>query len=128
MQEPSGKVSNNKHSSILLGASGEKLAKLFLIKKGFKILQSNFKNKTGEIDIIAKDKDTLVFVEVKTRKSLKYGYPQEAVNSRKIAQIKKVAEYYCLINKLKDIRKRIDVVSILYTGKALPEINIFTDI
>ncbi|HDH53078.1 MAG TPA: YraN family protein, partial [Nitrospirae bacterium] len=73
-----------------LGQKGEELAVKYLRKKGYKIIKQNYKTKIGEIDIIANDGGTLVFVEVKTRESIAYGMPFEAVNSykrRKIANV-----------------------------------------
>lgn len=66
-----------------LGKEGERLAKEFLKKKGYSILQEYYRTPFGEIDIIAKEKDVLVFVEVKTRTDLTFGSPFEAVNQRK---------------------------------------------
>ncbi len=66
-----------------MGRAGEKRAVVFLKKKGFKILKTNYKTVFGEIDIIAQDKDTIVFIEVKTRTSDNYGVPSEAVDKRK---------------------------------------------
>ena len=68
------------------------------------ILENNYKIKTGEIDIIAKLDDEIVFVEVKSRSNTNYGYPSEAVNYRKIKKITNVAKYYILKNKLDDIK------------------------
>ena len=73
----------------------------------------NFRCKIGEIDIICKDDDYLVFVEVKYRSSSSYGYPMEAVNYKKIKKICKVSDYYRLIHKIKeDTGIRYDVISI----------------
>ena len=67
----------------LLGRAGEKLAVDFLKKKGFKILKTNYKTVVGEIDIIAQDREYIVFIEVKTRSSDNYGLPREAVDRKK---------------------------------------------
>ena len=92
----------------------EKEAAEFLKTKGYKILKSNYKTKLGEIDIIAKDKDTICFVEVKGRHSLKFGQPCEAVTLKKQRQISKAAVYYLKLNNLMDSPARFDVLSILY--------------
>ena len=77
-----------------VGEKGEKRACKYLELKGYKILERNYRCKLGEIDIIAEDKNKdIVFVEVKTRSSLKYGAPSEAVNQYKQIHIKKVASY-----------------------------------
>lgn len=99
----------------LLGSKGEDLAAEFLKEKGYRIVTKNFKTSIGEIDIIAEDKGTLVFVEVKTRNNTSYGYPFEAVNYRKKEKIKKVALCY-LKNCKKVMPARFDVLSIEMDG------------
>jgi putative endonuclease len=96
----------------LLGRAGEKRATEFLRKKGFKILQTNYKTHIGEIDVIAKDGDTIVFVEVKTRISDEYGVPSEAVNVKKQEKYYKVATEYLVREKLMDSPCRFDVIEI----------------
>src|SRR3990170_3110381 len=99
-------------SKIQTGQAGEKLAVEFLKKAGFKVIETNFKSKSGEIDIIAQEKDTLVFVEVKTRSSGQFGLPEEAVNERKIQHIIKSAEIYRVTHRNLPTGDRIDVVAI----------------
>ncbi len=108
-----------------LGIKGEDLAELFLKKKGFKILLRNYKTPIGEIDIIAEDQGTLVFVEVKTRTGGSYGLPFEAVNYRKREKLRKVALYYLKHSK-RDGPSRFDVLSIR-TGSGKSEIEHITD-
>ena len=74
-----------------LGKKGEEIALRFLKKKGYRIIEQNYVCKMGEMDIIAKEKDTLAFVEVKTRTSTTFGPPQLAVNFSKQRQLSKVA-------------------------------------
>ncbi len=97
------------------GSWGEKLAVNFLKKKGYKILQKNFHSKIGEIDIVAEDNGTLVFVEVKTRFTPKYGKPEESVSLKKLERIKKVGQLF-LLNLFKNGKRfkkmRIEVVAI----------------
>lgn len=96
-----------------LGEKGEGLAAGFLRKQGYKIIEQNFKTRIGEIDIIADDHGTLVFAEVKTRESIEFGKPFEAVNYYKKRKIAKVAMLY--LKTLRDIPPcRFDVVSIYY--------------
>ena len=97
----------------IFGKKGEIIAKNFLKKKKFKILEANYKNKIGEIDIIAKHKDYLVFVEVKTRTSIAFGDPAEAVDENKQFKIRQVAELYLIEHKLTEKPCRFDVVAIL---------------
>jgi putative endonuclease len=97
----------------LLGIKGEDLAEKFLKKKGYRILARNFKTPVGEIDIVADDGGTLVFVEVKTRGGGTFGRPFEAVDARKKEKLRKVALYY-LKNRCKnDTPSRFDVLSIM---------------
>ena len=81
------------------GDIGEVIACQFLKKCGYKILELNYKNKIGEIDIIAEKNNIIRFVEVKERASDKFGRPSEAVNKRKQNKIAKVAQYYLIKNK-----------------------------
>jgi putative endonuclease len=96
-----------------LGKKGEEKALRFLKKKGYRIIEQNYVCKMGEMDIIAKEKDTLVFVEVKTRTSTAFGLPQLAVTPFKQRQLSKVALYFLKEKKLEDIKARFDVVAIL---------------
>lgn len=102
-----------KHSNKVVGDYGEKIAVKFLRKNGYKILKTNYKTEYGEIDIIAKDKDYLVFIEVKYRSNLKYGYPSEAVDERKQNQLRKLAYGFLTSKHLLWSLTRIDVVEIL---------------
>ncbi len=99
-----------------LGNKAEEKAQGFLKSNGYKILRRNFKTKLGEIDIIAKDKDTFCFVEVKCRSSERFGTGFEALNSRKQSQISKAALVYLKENKLLDRKARFDVVSLDNSG------------
>lgn len=96
-----------------LGQKGEKLAVNFLLKKGYRIVATNFRSPLGEVDLVAQDGDTTVFVEVKTRRSLEYGMPQESITSRKKAQILKTALIYLKKNNLGGGNYRFDVVSVV---------------
>ncbi len=96
----------------LLGIKGEDLAVEFLKKKGYKILSRNYKTPLGEIDIVAEDRETLVFVEVKTRADNSFGLPFEAVNRKKREKLRRVALYYLKNCCKKDLHSRFDVLSI----------------
>lgn len=95
-----------------LGGKGEDLAVGFLKKQKYKILERNFRCKFGEIDIIALDRKTLVFVEVKTRSSHEFGSPQTSITPRKKRQLTKVAHYYLQKNHLFNREARFDVVTV----------------
>ena len=98
-----------------IGDNGEKQAEEYLKKLGYKVIERNWKySRIGEIDIIAKEKDILVFVEVKYRKDTKFGYPEEAVNPKKQRTIRNVANYYMVTEHLSlESPVRFDVVAIL---------------
>ena len=99
--------------NIIFGQIGENIAAKYLKKKKFKILQTNYKNSIGEIDIIAKDEDFLVFVEVKSRNSEKFGRPSLAVTGVKQNKIRQVASVYLIQNKLTEAKCRFDVIEVL---------------
>jgi putative endonuclease len=98
--------------NLYLGKNGEEKAVGLLEENGYKILVRNYRTRLGEIDIIAKDKGTIVFIEVKTRNSNKFGLPSEAVSAFKQRQISKAALLYLKENRLLDKPARFDVVSI----------------
>ena len=99
-----------------LGRKGEEIASRYLKKKKFEIIERGFRLFRGEIDIIARDRDTLVFVEVKTRADETFGRPEDSVTPAKQRQIRKIAMGYLLKNHLGDVSCRFDVVSILVQG------------
>lgn len=94
------------------GREGEELASSYLKSLGYKILERNFKRGHGEIDIIARDEDTLVFVEVKTRWSKRFGLPEEAVTPRKLRYLVRTAKYYKMLHPELPESMRIDVVAV----------------
>lgn len=101
---------------ITLGKKGEEIAARFLQKQGYRILERNFKKRYGEIDIVAQDQDTLVFVEVKTRFSHEFGPPEESVTPWKLRQIAKTGQFYKILHpELPDLL-RIDVVAVELTA------------
>lgn len=105
-----------------LGAQYEQQAAEFLKKQGYLILQKNYRCRLGEIDLIAKDNETLVFVEVKYRKNDKMGYPSQAVTYQKQRTISKVAGEYLMRHSYGlNLPCRFDVVSIL--GKEITVIK-----
>lgn len=99
---------------IELGRRGEDLAADFLKRNGYRVLLRNYKTKLGEIDIIAKDKDTLCFVEVKARYSDRCGLPQESVSQDKQKKISRLAVCFLKENNLLESKARFDVVSVAY--------------
>ena len=95
------------------GDKGEIEVVNFLKVSGYKILQTNFKLKFGEIDIIAMDRGVIVFIEVKRRSTLAYGRPIEAVDWRKQQKIRKVAETFLMLKNKNDADCRFDVIEVL---------------
>jgi len=96
-----------------LGKRGEKIASRHLKKRGYKILQRNYYTRYGELDIICQKNTCLVFVEVKTRSNLNYGYPEEAITRTKQEHIRKAALRYLNDHKISYQEIRFDVISIL---------------
>lgn len=97
---------------ISVGKQGESLAAEFLRKNGYRIVKNNFRNRYGEIDIIAIEGKTLVFIEVKTKTNSKFGNPVMAVDLRKQRQLSKTAIMYLTQKRLNDCPARFDVVGI----------------
>ena len=98
----------------LLGRKGEARAAAFLKKKGLQIVGRGVVNRVGEIDLIALDGETIVFVEVRTRQSLDAGHPAESVTVEKQARVTRAALSYLKQKKLWNRRCRFDVVAILW--------------
>lgn len=109
-----------------LGKLGEDLAAEFLTKRGWRILARNLRLDRAELDIVAKDRDTTVFVEVKTRRSFSHGLPGEAVNRRKQQQIIKAAQLYLLQKNCFDAPCRFDVVEVFFRTEYDFEINLIS--
>ena len=99
-------------SRLNIGKIGESLAVKHLKARGYRILAQNYRVRRGEIDLIAGDGEFIVFVEVKTRRSLKFGLPQAAVTLQKQRQISKVALAYLQAQNLLDAPCRFDVIAI----------------
>ncbi|MBN1415421.1 MAG: YraN family protein [Bacteroidales bacterium] len=95
-----------------LGKRGEDIALQYLLKKGFKLLEKNWRFHHKEVDIIALDGQDLVFVEVKTRSNERYGSPEEAIDNRKQQYLIAAAEAYTLYRN-PDVNIRFDIVSII---------------
>lgn len=106
-----------KRNKIAFGSSAEDFALKLLRSLGYKILEKNFRSRFGEIDIIAKQEDTLIFVEVKARKSVRFGFPEEAVTREKLRRIRLTGEYYFATHKNLPQKQRIDVVSLVIIGE-----------
>jgi putative endonuclease len=123
------KTKNKNYSRIETGKWGEDIALEFLLKKGFDLVERNFRSPDGEIDLIVKKGLDLVFVEVKTRRSLEYGSPEEAVDSEKIDHIEAAAGWYLQQNPEYEENWHLDVISVMGSpGKTSPEIHWFENV
>ncbi|PIE70386.1 MAG: YraN family protein [Deltaproteobacteria bacterium] len=106
------------------GLAGETLAVRYLKKNGYAIQERNYRCPLGEIDIIARTRTHLVFVEVKTRLTPSYGTPEAAVDFQKQRTLSKVALFYLKTHDLLDVRARFDVVAIDGSGDTRPDIHL----
>ncbi len=100
-----------------LGKKGEQLAVNFLSKKGYEIIERNYRFDKAEVDIIAKKKEILAIVEVKTRSSIDFGNPQDFVKPKQIQRLVKAVDEYVTVNGL-DVEVRFDIVAIVKKGKS----------
>lgn len=113
----------------LLGKRGEDLAREFLTKQGYKIIEQNYSKRYGEIDLIAIHNNILVFIEVKTRTSNQYGTPLESITPWKLKAVIRSAEYYKLTHKNLPDLMRIDAVSVkLLPSGELEDIELMQNI
>lgn len=109
-----------------IGKEGEDIAVKFLQQNGFEIIERNYHYSTsGEIDIVAKDKELLVFVEVKSRLNLEYGEPEYGVTPKKIKQIKRMAELYLYEKEIEEVDCRFDVVAVIINDGSEPIITYY---
>ena len=98
-----------------LGEFGEDYALNYLLKKGFRLIEKNYRFKRNEVDLICKDKDKFVFIEVKTRKTAEIGEPWKAVTKSKQKQIIKCANHFLIENNIEQ-ESRFDIVSIVHNS------------
>jgi putative endonuclease len=109
-----------------LGERGEAEAERFLKKLGYKILARGSRNKLGELDLVALDKKTIAFVEVKTRRSTDAGHPADAVDTRKQAKLTRLALAFLKRHRLLNHAARFDVIAITWPdGREQPELEHF---
>lgn len=106
---PAGSAGNHRRR---LGQWGEALAAERLAGLGYRILERNWRCALGEIDVVAQDGDILVFVEVKTRRSMNFGAPEESVTQAKGRRLLDLGVQYCADHDLDDVEWRIDLVAI----------------
>ena len=105
-------VRNKNFAKQRLGRIGETFACEYLVRHHYTLVERNFRKRYGELDIIAVKDNTLVFVEVKTRKDRRFVLPEEAVTGRKLREVAQTAAYYKLLHPKLPDRMRIDVIAI----------------
>jgi putative endonuclease len=111
---------------VVLGKSGENYACWELERLGYEILDRRYRTRVGEIDIVAREGETLVFIEVKARRSGRFGPPAEAVDAPKRRKLMQMATSYIFSRRLSNARCRFDVVAVtLGAGERLPKIEVF---
>lgn len=113
--------------NLSLGKRGEEIACAYLREKRYRIVARNWRAKVGEIDIIAEKNGVFVFVEVKTRRSAAFGYPEESVTEKKRQHLMRAAELYCQTQRIEKPR-RIDVVAVIIGENNVPQFKHFEDI
>jgi putative endonuclease len=120
-------VADGRRGTQALGLRGEEIACAYLEKKKYAIVTRRFRMFRGEIDIIARDGETLVFVEVKARADESHGRPEESVTPGKQRQIRRIAQGYLLEHPSPGVACRFDVVAILFRGPDDCRIEHFID-
>ena len=109
-----------------LGRTGERLAAETLMSKGYRILERNFRCRQGEIDLVAEDEQDIIFVEVKARRGVSFGLPEDALTMRKRRKLVEVASYYLDFHTCSDRSWRIDVVAVQFSSNGkLEDIRIY---
>jgi putative endonuclease len=99
-----------------LGRYGEDRAAIFLQDRGYEIIDRNWRSQVGEIDLVAKDKDRLVFIEVKTRNGSGFGHPFEAITANKVARMRRLVADWCIAKQVSGVKVRLDAIAVLITG------------
>ncbi len=110
-----------------LGVRGERVAERFLRRAGMKTLARRYRTPVGELDLIMRERDTLVFVEVKTRTDRIWSDPQDAVNATKQRRMARIARWYLRKKHCEDAPCRFDIVAVIIPADGEPEITHFPD-
>lgn len=98
-----------------LGRYGEERAAKFLQDRGYEIIDRNWRCQVGEIDIVARDNERLVFVEVKTRSGSGFGHPFEAITANKVARMRRLVADWCIAKQVSGVKVRLDAIAVLIT-------------
>ena len=112
---------------LALGRWGEDRAVAYLQRRGIRIVARNYRCALGEIDIIAREHNSLLFIEVKTRRSAVFGLPQEAVGPRKQRQLIRTAQWYLKVSRTERLHPRFDVIAVLWQSDGSAEITHLVD-
>jgi putative endonuclease len=107
----------------VLGAQGEGLAAEHLISAGLEILDRNWRCSQGELDIVARDRDEVVFVEVKTRSSVLFGHPFESITATKVTRLRRLASAWCEAHAGSAAAIRIDAIAVIVPARGVVEIE-----
>lgn len=109
----------------MVGKKGEEAARYLLEEKGYRIIETNYRCPLGEIDLIAAEGKTIVFVEVRTKTGMAFGSPEESINTEKSRRLYRLAQYYLKVNSKNEHPVRIDLVAIMMdrTSLAVKSIN-----
>lgn len=99
-----------------LGRYGEERAAIFLQDRGYEIIDRNWRSPVGEIDLIARDKDRLVFVEVKTRNGSGFGHPFEAITPTKVSRMRRLVADWCIAKQVSGAKVRLDAIAVLISA------------
>lgn len=129
MGENITKPAKRLNKRIALGKWGESLAADYMVEKGYQLVVTNFRTPDGEIDLVVQKDGELVFVEVKTRRNVRFGMPEEAVNDEKIDHLESAVGHYLLLHPEFENNWRLDVISVIGTptGK-IPQIDWFENV
>jgi len=111
------------HTANNSGKIGEKIAAYYLIMKGYRVIETNYRTRRGEIDLICRRGKNLIFVEVKTRTNNLGGYPEEAVTPVKLQRMEAAIIHYLQTKKINDLNIQIDVVGIEFSKLRMPRIH-----
>lgn len=111
------------HTKTAVGQYGEDLAARYLTSNGFAVLERNWRCELGEIDIVAREGDTLVICEVKTRRGLNYGTPLEAITYKKLTTLRRLAGRWLQTHQVRAAAIRIDVVAIVFDNNTPPTVD-----
>ena len=126
-QEEEGGTADEPLSRKTLGVIGEELANQYLRRRGYQMLFRNYRTTVGEIDLIARDRKTIVFVEVRTRRSDVAGTPAESITYRKRTQIIRNAKFFLHRYGMDEALCRFDVVTVLFPEKGEPDVQVIQD-